>query len=366
MPLTNDEAKRLAEEISGELQCDGNARTRVLCLVEVLRILTDAGHALSIADLQMLFEVRFGVHPAENTLRDDISRIAESGFMGLQLVTDGLGTRCVRRSLSTAQVRLLVDMLRDARDIGYHQSMELQEMLRDLVSFHERDDLAHTATAHRRLPCGAETAGTLAVVDEALRSGHKLQYRTARDAREHMRVGSPIRVLMSGGVHFLELVEESGSVFRARVDSLRDVAVVDEPALSAPAGRMDVWGPLGSGAAGKPVTLFLLVERLGVDAIRDEFGAEAETWPHGAGLIACVHAEAAAPLYGWIAGIGARIADPRMVMVPRGTTLATQGDDLIGDYLFAAREYKEFLRAALADGWDYAAWQSRRKLRCAA
>ena len=77
MALSKTEAQELAELLPADLRCD-DARQRLLCVVALLRELTDADHVLSNADLRAVLAARFGEEcaPAVNTLAADLCAIA--------------------------------------------------------------------------------------------------------------------------------------------------------------------------------------------------------------------------------------------------------------------------------------------------
>ena len=110
MALSKTEAHELAELLPADLRCD-DARQRLLCVVALLRELTDADHVLSNADLRAILAARFGEEraPAENTLAADLHAIAQSGALDLRLHVTPSGYWCERSRLTPVKARLMLN-----------------------------------------------------------------------------------------------------------------------------------------------------------------------------------------------------------------------------------------------------------------
>ena len=84
MAITPERAAELADLLPDELSCD-SARERLLCVLAMLRALTDADHRLSNADLRLVFKQRFGPSstPSENTLAADVHALRSCGWLDM-------------------------------------------------------------------------------------------------------------------------------------------------------------------------------------------------------------------------------------------------------------------------------------------
>ena len=86
MAITKERAAELADLLPDELSCT-NARERLMCVLTMLRALTDASHTLSNADLRLVFEQHFGPNsaPSENTLAADVRALKSCAWLDLEL-----------------------------------------------------------------------------------------------------------------------------------------------------------------------------------------------------------------------------------------------------------------------------------------
>ena len=249
MALSKTEAQELAELLSADLRCD-DARQRLLCVVALLRELTDADHVLSNADLRAVLAARFGEEcaPAENTLAADLRAIAQSGALDLRLHVTPSGYWCERSRLTPVKARLMLNAVQSSRFLTVRQSAELQEDLFGLVSRYQEDDLAGQVHVDQRvLKSYQEVFSALEAVTRALNTGKKVEFRyTYADFAGHpqalpgdngstLRVETPIALYFSENNYYVETYTATPwrhdlEVVISRVDRMADVRVSEQDA----------------------------------------------------------------------------------------------------------------------------------------
>ena len=249
MALSKTEAQELAELLPADLRCD-DARQRLLCVVALLRELTDADHVLSNADLRAVLAARFGEEraPAENTLAADLRAIAQSGALDLRLHVTPSGYWCERSRLTPVKARLMLNAVQSSRFLTVRQSAELQEDLFGLVSRYQEDDLAGQVHVDQRvLKSYQEVFSALEAVTRALNTGKKVEFRyTYADFAGHpqalpgdngstLRVETPIALYFSENNYYVETYTATPwrhglEVVISRVDRMADVRVSEQDA----------------------------------------------------------------------------------------------------------------------------------------
>lgn len=249
MSLTPEEAADLADLLPDELSCN-NARERLLCLVEMLRSLTDEAHALSNAEIRAVLQARFGpgCTPAENTIAADIRAIRDSGCLGLAVHVTPAGTWCESSRFSPARVRLLLNAVQASRFLTSRQNAELQESLLNLVSRHQEETLERQVLVERRVRKSyQEVFDTCDVIAQALNLNRKVEFSYTyndfegrphvleSDSGETIRRETPIALLFSEGNYYLESYaavpwRHGVCVTRSRVDRMYETRVSDERA----------------------------------------------------------------------------------------------------------------------------------------
>lgn len=249
MAISEREAAELADLLPDELQCD-DARERLLCVAEVMMLLTDADHVLSNADVRAVLRARFGSEcaPSENTIAADLRAIASSGCLGIALHTTPSGTWCERTQLTPAKVRMLLNAVQSSRFLTVAQSNELQEDLFSLVSRHQEDDLTGQVHVEQRVRKEYQQVfDTLDAIARAIREDRKIEFTytfTGFDGKPHalesdqgdlVRRETPIALYFVGGGYSVETyaaVPWRHGIHRmmSRVDRMIDVRVSSERA----------------------------------------------------------------------------------------------------------------------------------------
>ena len=248
MSLSPSEAHELADLLPGDMSCR-NARERLLCVLEILRRLTDRGHVLSNADIRAILVARFGeaCSASENTVAADLRALQTSGCLDLVLHTTPSGSWVERARLTPSNVRLLLNAVQSSRALSVEQSYELQESLLDLVSRHQEDDLASeilVSSLMRRDQL--QVLETIDTVARAMRRGRRIDFAytyTGFDGKPHvlasddgklLRCETPTALYYSEGNYYVETYSSHpwrhSELQRCRADRMTNVAVSETAA----------------------------------------------------------------------------------------------------------------------------------------
>lgn len=297
MALTREQAASLADLLPDGMRCD-DSRERLLCVVEVLRALTDPDHPLSNADIRAVLREKLGaqVAPSENTIAADLRAIQSSGCLGLALHTTPSGTWCERAQLTPAKVRLLLNAVQSSRFLTIAQGAELQEDLCNLVSRHQEDDLMGQVHVEQRVRRDYQQVfQTIDVVARAIRLGRKVEFTytysgfngrphaLAGDNGSPLRVETPVALYFSENNYYVETYAEVPwrhgiHLLRSRADRMEGTRVSDEPACTSRAvydARRSARRRLEEGfdmIEGTPRRVFLRVRSDNTNVLFDRFG----------------------------------------------------------------------------------------------
>ena len=385
MTMTKTQARELADLLDDGLSAEG-PRQRLLCVVEVLRGLTDADHALSNADIRAVLAAKFGPScaPAENTINTDIRAIRESGCLGLDVHTGPTGTWCESSQLSPANVRLMLNAVQASRFLTQEQSALLQESLFGLVSRYQEEDLAGDVHVDQRVRKNYQEAfANCDTVARALREGRKIEFRYAYndfqgkpvalpgDDGSTLRVETPIALLFSDGNYYVESYGDPAwrhgiNLMRSRVDRMYDVRVSSQKADRCRAvynAKRSVAKRVREGfemLGGDSRALFLSVRSDRTNEMFDRFGFGLKFAQFDGPVgdvttrgITFVRVAQSVTFYRWLSGMqgGVRLVRPstevEMRTGPwRDRLKDVPYDQLITDYEAVAQGYREYLERA--------------------
>ena len=385
MAIDIDNARKLAELLPGGLQCR-NARERLICTAEALRLLTDAEHPLSNAGLRAVLAARFGEAGAvsENTLNDDVKCLRNTGFMGYAVKTGPRGSWCESSSLGPSKVRLLLNAVQTSRFLTTRESAELQDALLGLVSCHQENDLMGEVHVVQRM--GKEGRAVLAacdVVSEAMRTDRKVEFEYAfnnfdgkqvalpGDDGSTLRVETPIALYYSNGNYYLESYSErpwrhGERIMRSRLDRMRKIAVSAEKAdlcqkvksarRTATKRMKREFEMLG----GEPRTVFLRVGAEKTNEMFDRFGFglkfasfEGERGDKTATALTCLTVAQSPTFFRWLSGMQGDVrlqAPPAEIELAgdpwAGLCVGRNRDELVADYEAMRSGYLAYLERA--------------------
>ncbi len=387
MAITKERAIELADLLPDELSC-ANARERLMCVLTMLRALTDASHTLSNADLRLIFEQRFGPTsiPSENTLAADIRALKSCKWLDLKLHTTPSGYWCERTQLTPPKVRMLLNAVQASRFLTVSQSAELQEDLFALVSRHQEDDLAGQVLVDQRVrKTYQQVFDTIDAVTRAINRGHKIEFVYSYsdfagkahplegENGEALRVETPIALYFAEGNYYVETYTPTPwrhgiEVTISRADRMLDTRLSDEEAdrgrkvydlKRSAQRRMGEGFDMVSGPARR---IFLRVRSDATNVLFDRFGFglrfalfEGRRDDPAATALTFLKVPQAFTFYRWLssAGEGIVMVEPPGVLVlssgPWARALrGVSRDELLDDHRHMVRGFLDYLDRARA------------------
>lgn len=221
---------------------ESNTKARVLFLEHYLNDHTDEQHMLTADELMEIYEQN-GYKANRNTIRDDIATLLEAGA---DVITDQKGKYKAfyigMRLFEPAEIKTLVDAVSSSRFITAEKSEALIEKLTHLTSEHQREYLMNSAFSADRLK--TDSTGIFLTIDKinaAISSGRKIRFQyvdylpTKEDILRHdgkWYTVSPQALLWNDDRYYApSYSEEKGRVVPYRIDRMRNIEVLDEPAI---------------------------------------------------------------------------------------------------------------------------------------
>lgn len=378
-----------AAMLPGNVGFDDDARSRLLCVFEILKSFTDREHGLTSAQIREILEARStsGKKPSEPSVLSDIKAISENSYPAIEVETPSRGKnggfKCSKVLISSAQARLLINIVRTCKFITDEECESLCEALESMVSIYEQDKIVEEVYIDERSrPQGQDVYKAAEVVSEAMKLGKKISFEYCfygLDGKEHLVekadgstvfTETPISLVFSYGNYYLETWpeeqtdEEHRFHFDRRLDRMRNPRVSKEKADSSKeihhlkkttSRRMkqtvDMFGD------GKTRNIILEVDSLATNAVFARFGYDAEfehisLGPNGRqkGYL-WVQVQLSPTFFRWLFGMGEKVR----IAKPKGPLWATSGSwkrfsdvnysDLLWDYNDAKKQYIESLRS---------------------
>ena len=156
MTLTDAELKIIAEDLPGDVGRASDARSRLLCVQELLRYATDKNHGLTTSEIVKILSFRAddGKVPSEPTVLEDIHAIKKNSPLAMEIdvPTRGKtgGFKCLKALLSDVEIRMLQNVVRASKFITSKQSRSLCNSLDSLLSFYDQDKITNSVYVDRR------------------------------------------------------------------------------------------------------------------------------------------------------------------------------------------------------------------------
>lgn len=387
MAIDARQAAELADLLPDELGF-GNARERLLCVLFMLRALTDENHTLSNADLRLVFEQRFGASsaPSENTLAADVHALQNCGWLDLNLHVTPSGYWCERTQITPPKVRMLLNAVQSSRFLTVAQSSELQEDLFSLVSRHQEDDLAGQVFVDQRVrKTYQQVFDTIDAVAQAMHKGRKIEFVYSYsdfggkshplqgDDGDVLRVETPIALYFSEGNYYVETYTPTPwrhdiKVTMSRADRMLQTRVstveadrgrkVYDLRRSAPRRMSEEFDMI----AGPSRRIFLRVRSDATNMLFDRFGFglrfglfEGEANDPSATALTLIKVPQAFTFFRWLSSAGRRItmAEPpsELVLSSGPWTKALRGvsrEELLEDHRQMVQAFLDYLDQARA------------------
>ena len=386
-------AEEFANMLPDNVGLEDDARSRLLCVFEILKTFTDADHGLTTSQIRDILESRSltGKKPSEPSVLSDIKSIAENSYPTIDVERPARGKsggfKCNRVLISSAQARLLINIVRTCKFITDSECEELCESLESLVSIYEQDKIVGDVFVDERArPQEPNVFKVADICAEALNLGRKVSFEycyRGMDGKSHLVLKedgesvyceTPIALIFSNGNYYLETWPETIDEYAdrkhydRRLDRMRNVRISEEPAeandsirkleTSVPKRTRQTFDMY---ADGKPHELFLEVDSLATNSVIARFGHDCkfENIIVGADgnqkgyLRTTVHLSPT--FYRWLCGMGTmvRIAEPKGDLWEKAgswgklpTSMMTHSA-LLDDYRDAVAGYTEYLKDIL-------------------
>ena len=253
MRLSDEELKIIAEDLPGEVGKSSDARSRLLCVQELLRFATDSKHGLTASEIAKIltFRAKDGKVPSEPTVLEDIHAIAQNAALGMkiEIPTRGKseGFKCMKSLLSDVEIRMLQNVVRASKFITAKQSRTLSNSLDSLLSFYDQDKITKSVFVDRRKrESDPDVLDASQKISEALSKGKKLKFiyvnwnlknktwRFNTKGRSYI-CETPVNLVYSFDNYYVEMWcdedEGHGHVSTRRLDRMRDVSVSEIDAV---------------------------------------------------------------------------------------------------------------------------------------
>ena len=377
--------EELADCLPGDVGRLDDSRSRLLCVQEVLRTLTDSSHGLTIGEIREIIGLRSwqsGHVPSEPSVLADVHALIDANLESLEIARpsrgENVGFRCVGRTLTGSQARLLLNSIRTCKFITQDECRDLCEAVEGLLSVYEQDRVvADVYVDERARPSEAKTFEAADVIIRAIDAGKKItfeyiyygfdgkEHNVVTDSGQASYIETPINMIFGFGNYYVETWPASidpnspRKHFSRRIDRMRNVAISEECAETTKeiselkktvkertSQTFDMFGD------GVKRDLFLKVDQNAVNAVFAHFGhnckfEHVEELPSGhmRGFIR-VAVQLSPTFYRWLCGMG----DMVTIASPQNEIWANRGSWGKGS---AKRSYKKLLQdyEAAIDGY---------------
>ena len=253
MALTDEDLKIIAEDLPGDVGRSSDARSRLLCVQELMRFATDSNHGLTASEIAIILAYRSedGKVPSEATVLEDIHAIETNGPVGIEIEvpTRGKsgGIRRVKSLLSDVEIRMLQNVVRASKFITAKQARTLNNSLDNLLSFHDQDKITKTVFVDRRQRAtDPDVLDASQKISEALSRGKKLEFTyvnwnlnnrsfTLKRNGTDRICETPVNLIYSFDNYYVEMWSDAdeghGHISTRRLDRMRDVSVSEVDAV---------------------------------------------------------------------------------------------------------------------------------------
>ena len=297
------------------------SKLRILYLAEILYKETDAEHFYTTNQLRQLLLDRYGIDAHRQTISEDINVLRSIGMQ----IEEYLGKQkrywIEHRVFSTAEVKLLIDMVNSSKFITKKKSVDLEEKLHSLVSAHEAAGMTrHVSVEHRVKRDNEQIYLIIDTINAAINDGKKISFLYFKyDAKKKPiirnnskpYVFSPRQLVWNGDYYYAVGVNDAREVRIFRLDRIIDrPEILDIKALSFPKGfSMSKFLNTTFRMFGTDyTTVALLCSNDIADSIFDRFGKGLKTEPVDANHFRIdVDVAVSNVFYSWVFGFGGKV-----------------------------------------------------------
>ena len=297
------------------------SRLRMLYLAKILNEETDAEHYLTTNQILQLLSDRYGIDAYRQTITADISALRSAGMQ----IEEYLGKQkrywVEHRTFSTAEVKLLIDMVNSSKFITKKKSVELEEKLHSLVSSYEVAGMTrHVSVEHRVKRDNEQIYLIIDTINAAINEGKRIsfnyfKYDTKKkpmlrnDGKPY--VLSPRQLVWNGDYYYVVGVNDACEIRIFRLDRIVDCPkVLDIKARQFPKGFSiskflnTTFRMFGTDYT----TVTLLCSNDVIDSIFDRFGKSIKVEPVGLNQFRiAVDVAVSNVFYSWVFGFGGKV-----------------------------------------------------------
>lgn len=182
--LSDQRLKDMAEELPGDIGRRSDQRSRLLCIIEILKKYTDQEHGITISEIRKIlkFRSKSGKSPSEPTVLQDLKAIAGNNIPGLQILKPAKGKndgyKCIRAALSSEEARLLINITKSCKFITQDQCDILTDHLKGMVCQYQQDKICQEVHVEERKKSQfPDIFKAIDVASAALREGKKISFK---------------------------------------------------------------------------------------------------------------------------------------------------------------------------------------------
>ena len=223
-----------------------DGRSRILCILKVLRERTDEEHPLSTAELERILREEYGIKAYRITIQKDISALSEAGYDIETIRSTQNKYYFAARTFELPELKLLVDAVESSKFITEKKSRVLVEKLTSMASQHQASALKRNIhIADRIKPQNEQIYYIMDAINDAINQERKisfLYFQYAPGKRKVLKndgepyVFSPYTLTWNGDYYYVVgYSEKHGKLATFRVDrNYRTPLVLQEKAVPRP------------------------------------------------------------------------------------------------------------------------------------
>ena len=154
-----------------------DGRSRILCILKVLRERTDEEHPLSTAELERILREEYGIKAYRITIQKDISALSEAGYDIETIRSTQNKYYFAARTFELPELKLLVDAVESSKFITEKKSRVLVEKLTSMASQHQASALKRNIhIADRIKPQNEQIYYIMDAINDAINQERKISF----------------------------------------------------------------------------------------------------------------------------------------------------------------------------------------------
>ena len=300
---------------------DQGTKLRLLYIAKILYEETDTEHFYTTNQLRKILLDRYGIESHRQTIPADINALRTLGIQ----IEEYLGTQkrywIEHRRFSTAELKLLIDMVNSSKFITKKKSIELETKLKTLASGYEAEALIRNISVEHRVKRDNEQIYLIIdTINTAINEGKKISfyyYKYDTKKKPQLRnngepyIISPKQLVWNGDYYYVVGVNNHREVRIFRLDRMNDYPdILEERARNFPKGfSMSKFLNTSFRMFGTDYTTVMLIcSNEVVDSILDRFGKGVSIEPvDEEHFRITVDVAINNVFYGWIFGFGGKV-----------------------------------------------------------